>query len=96
MTQFLDNVIEVQALRLQRGRDGGSVWCRQLFAAPGVSLHVEENPVYWPTLSYECGWLFRPLSLWIGARYSKYNRRWCINLLPMVTFWICLPGGRRP
>jgi hypothetical protein len=43
-----------------------------------------------------CGWLFRPGSLWPRAHYSKQNRRWCINLLPMVTLWICLKGGRRP
>ena len=48
------------------------------------------------TTRVEWGALFRPGSLWIGAHYSKANRRWCINLLPMVTFWLCLKGGRRP
>lgn len=45
---------------------------------------------------YECGWLFRPGSMWIGVHYSRYNRRWCINLLPCVTLWVTKPGGRMP
>lgn len=43
-----------------------------------------------------CGWLFRSGSLWIGAHYSRRNRRWCINLMPCVTLWITLNGGLRP
>lgn len=42
------------------------------------------------------GLLFRLSSFWIGAHWSPYNRRWCINPLPFVTFWIALPGGRVP
>ncbi len=43
-----------------------------------------------------CGLLFRWSSLWVGAHYSPYNRRWCINLVPCVTLWITLKGGRVP
>ena len=32
----------------------------------------------------------------IGVHYSKTNRRACINLVPFVTVWIALKGGRRP
>lgn len=42
------------------------------------------------------GWLVRGTSLWIGAHYSARNRRWCINVLPCVTFWITLKGGITP
>ena len=34
--------------------------------------------------------------LWLGAHYSKYNRRLCINLIPCMTIWICLEGGKIP
>lgn len=33
---------------------------------------------------------------WIGAHYSPYNRRWCINLIPCVTVWVTLKGGKVP
>lgn len=42
------------------------------------------------------GILFQPGALWLGAHYSRYDRRWCINLLPCVTVWIVLKGGRPP
>jgi hypothetical protein len=42
------------------------------------------------------GIVFQPLGLWVGAHYSAANRRWCINLLPCVTVWITLKGGREP
>lgn len=42
------------------------------------------------------GILFRFSSLWVGAHYSKMNRRWCINLVPMLTLWVTLPGGVVP
>ena len=44
----------------------------------------------------QCGWLFRWGSVWVGAHYSPYNRRWCINPLPFVTFWVTLKGGKTP
>lgn len=42
------------------------------------------------------GFLLQKGGLWIGAHYSTYNRRWCINILPCVTIWICMDGGRTP
>lgn len=44
--------------------------------------------------SWHAGIVFRPGSLWVGAHWSKYNRRLCLNLLPMVTIWFTLPGGK--
>lgn len=44
----------------------------------------------------KCGLLFRLGSFWMGAHWSPYNRRWCINPLPCVTFWVALPGGKTP
>lgn len=45
---------------------------------------------------WRAGILYRMGSLWIGVHWSGANRRWCINLLPCVTVWIVLPGGREP
>lgn len=42
------------------------------------------------------GVLFNPGAFWIGALYSIYNKRLCINLLPMLTFWIVFKGGIVP
>jgi hypothetical protein len=42
------------------------------------------------------GLLFRPGSFWVGVHWSARNRRPCINLMPMVTFWIALDGGTPP
>lgn len=42
------------------------------------------------------GILFRWGSIWLGAHYSGYNRRWCINLVPCVTIWVTLKGGNKP
>lgn len=46
------------------------------------------------TSQFAVGIVFRPGSLWVGAHWSKYNRRLCLNLLPMVTIWFTLPGGK--
>lgn len=43
-----------------------------------------------------CGLLFNKGSLWVGAHYSKHNRRWCINLIPCCTVWVTLKGGVKP
>ena len=43
-----------------------------------------------------CGFLFQRGGLWVGAHYSRHNRRWCINLLPCLTIWVALPGGKAP
>lgn len=40
------------------------------------------------------GVTFKPGSWWLGAHWGKYNRRLCLNLLPMVTIWFALPGGK--
>jgi hypothetical protein len=42
------------------------------------------------------GWLFNCGALWVGAHYSPANRRWCVNLVPCVTVWIALSGGKEP
>lgn len=42
------------------------------------------------------GALFNPRALWVGAHYSNYNKRLCINLLPMLTIWIVFKGGVVP
>jgi len=49
-----------------------------------------------PTEKTTLGWLFRPWSLWIGMHYSSEKKRFCINFVPMLTFWIVLPGGYIP
>jgi peptidoglycan/LPS O-acetylase OafA/YrhL len=42
------------------------------------------------------GWHTRWGSFWIGCHWSPWNRRFCINLLPCVTLWVVLPGGKEP
>lgn len=42
------------------------------------------------------GLLFRMSSFWVGAHWSPYNKRLCVNLIPGVTFWLTLPGGNAP
>lgn len=44
----------------------------------------------------KAGILFRAGSFWIGAHWSRANRRLCINLVPCVTLWITLRGGITP
>jgi hypothetical protein len=65
-------------------------------APVGIGAYYVAPEDIYGTTGVEAGWLLRPGSLCIGAHYSRHNRRWCINLLPMVTLWICLKGGRRP
>ena len=45
---------------------------------------------------YRFGLLFNLPSLWVGVHYSQYNRRYCINLIPTITLWLSLPGGKVP
>ena len=45
---------------------------------------------------FRCGLKLQKGGLWVGAHYSPNNRRWCINLIPCVTVWIALKGGRVP
>lgn len=42
------------------------------------------------------GWLVNRGSVWVGVHYSKHNKRWCINPIPCVTFWVTKPGGNVP
>ena len=42
------------------------------------------------------GYLFRLTRAWVGFRWSPFNKRLCINLLPCVTIWVALPGGNEP
>lgn len=44
----------------------------------------------------KCGVIINLGALWIGAHWSALNRRWCINLLPCLTVWLTLPGGKQP
>lgn len=46
--------------------------------------------------NYKAGILFRLQSFWIGIHYSKYCKRWCINLIPCVTLYICKSDGMIP
>lgn len=42
------------------------------------------------------GWHVRWGSFWVGAHWSPWNRRLCVNPLPCVTVWVVLPGGNQP
>lgn len=44
----------------------------------------------------KAGVLFRLGSAWMGVHYSPYNKRFCINLVPFVTVWVTLKGGKTP
>lgn len=49
-----------------------------------------------PERTRRFGVLFNPSAVWWGAHWSPSNRRWCINLLPCVTLWVTMPGGKVP
>lgn len=42
------------------------------------------------------GILFRGGSFWVGAHWSPYNKRLCVNLLPRVTIWLAAADGHAP
>lgn len=42
------------------------------------------------------GITFNKHSTWVGAHYSAYNKRLCVNLIPCCTVWFTQPGGRMP
>lgn len=44
----------------------------------------------------KAGVLFNKGALWVGAHYSNYNRRWCINIIPCLTVWFTLTNGTVP
>lgn len=46
--------------------------------------------------AWSAGLLWNPHALWLGAHYSPMNRRHCINLVPCLTVWVRLPGGKEP
>ncbi len=46
---------------------------------------------------YQCfGVLFNWKACWIGAHYSKRDKRLCVNLVPCLTIWWAQPGGNTP
>ena len=45
---------------------------------------------------WSAGLLWNPHAWWIGAHYSPQNKRHCINLVPCLTVWVRLPGGKEP
>lgn len=49
-------------------------------------------------LVHEARWgvLFNPKAFWVGAHYSPYNKRVCVNLVPGITVWVIGVGGVRP
>ena len=46
--------------------------------------------------AWSVGLLWNPHALWLGVHYSPMNRRHCINLVPCLTVWVRLPGGKEP
>lgn len=54
------------------------------------------NPFNYWNRTYAFGLLFNSNALWVGAHYSKQNKRLCVNLLPCLTVWVTLPGGMLP
>lgn len=54
------------------------------------------NPTGEGTYFHCFGLLLNRHALWIGAHYSSYHKRLCVNLLPGVTLWWAKPGGQLP
>lgn len=52
--------------------------------------------IKFPEETYRAGVLFRLGSFWIGAHYSKNNKRLCVNVIPFITIWFVKPGGYTP
>ena len=46
-------------------------------------------------LGKAAGLLYNPSALWVGAHYSQHNKRWCINIVPLLTVWYT-NGGYEP
>jgi hypothetical protein len=42
------------------------------------------------------GILFRWQSWWVGAHWSDYNRRLCVNFVPFFTVWVTEANGKVP
>ena len=54
-----------------------------------MEVHMRTTKANW-------GVVFQPGAVWLGMHYSKYDRRFCINLVPFLTLWISRAGGRAP
>lgn len=48
------------------------------------------------TKALTTGFMPRWGSLWVGAHWSPYNRRLCVNILPCLTVWFVFRGGITP
>lgn len=46
--------------------------------------------------TYAFGLLFNSGAWWVGAHYSRHDKRLCVNLIPCLTVWVALPGGKLP
>ena len=46
--------------------------------------------------AWSMGLLWSPHTMWVGSHYSPHNKRYCINLVPCLTVWVRLPGGKEP
>lgn len=57
---------------------------------PGCSICTGQKP------KLKIGYFVNFNAWWIGVHYSPFNKRFCINVLPFVTFWIVLPNGNIP
>lgn len=69
-----------------------------LYDANSLVLGLEERMRRATKTCAEFTWGFKfgKHSTWVGAHYSEYNRRLCVNLLPCCTLWFVWPGGMRP
>lgn len=54
------------------------------------------NPYTYWSRAYAFGLLFNSAAWWVGAHYSRYDKRLCVNLIPCLTVWVTLPGGKLP
>lgn len=45
---------------------------------------------------WSAGLLYNPHAWWLGVQYSNACHRWCINLVPCLTFWVRGFGGHEP
>ncbi len=45
---------------------------------------------------FKYGVLFNGGAFWLGWNWSPFNRRLCVNLVPCITVWVKLAGGKPP
>lgn len=84
------------------------VIAQDLFGKPYIELAFEDRAtVKANALAYgygalkpigvkRYGFIFRLKSFWLGLHYSDYNKRYCLNIIPCVTFWWTGKGGKMP